>query len=223
MKVELVAVGLNRQDGCRHRVRPQGVLEVLAEAAPGTAAELPQQLSIASKGGSQHFGNGPHELAVRNRFQYLAGDPLHKSCYPLGLTRWTEVAGLATESQQILLAAVRTTDAGKAVAIDATLEKAIDGLFHHRAQLTVVGFIKVRVGLLKLLPIAVQTLVERGVLGSARAVDSRRCSHRLLQRRSLKKCEIMGRGLPIALSLADLGELALVFVNSFADVELMSD
>ena len=99
----------------------------------------------------------------------------------------------------------------------ATLEKTIDGFFHHRAQLTVVGFIEVGVGLLKLLPIAVQALVERGVLGSARAVDSRRYSHRLLQRPSLKKCEIMGEGaLPIALILAHLGELALVFVNPFA-------
>ena len=190
VKVELVAVGLNRQDGCRHRVRPQGVLQVQVEASPGTAAELPQQLSIAPKGGSQHLGNGPHQLAVRNRFQHLPGDPFHKSCYPLGLTRWTKVAGLTTESQQILPGAIRTEDAGKAVAIDATLEKTIDGFFHHRAQLTVVGFIKVGVGLLKLLPIAVQTLVERGVLGTARAVDSRRYSHRLLQRPSLKKCEI---------------------------------
>ena len=39
-----------------------------------------------------------------------------------------------------------------------------------------------------------------GVLGPARAVDSRRYSHRLLQRPSLKKCEIMGGGLPIALN-----------------------
>ena len=91
-----------------------GVLQVQAEASPGTAAELPQQLSIASKGRSQHLRNGPHQLAVRNRFQHLAGDPFHKSGYPLGLTRWAEVASLATESQQILLGAVRTEDAGKA-------------------------------------------------------------------------------------------------------------
>ncbi len=108
------------------RRRPQGVLQVLAQASPGAAAELPQELSIASKGRSQYLGNGPYQLAVRNRLQHLAGDPFHKGGHPLGLARWTEVAGLTTKSQQILLAAVRTTDAGKAVAIDTTLEKTID-------------------------------------------------------------------------------------------------
>ena len=83
VKVELVAVGLNRQDGCGARARPQGVLQVQAEASPGTPAELPQKLLIASKGGSQHLGNGPYQLAVRNRLQHLAGDPFHKSCYLL--------------------------------------------------------------------------------------------------------------------------------------------
>ena len=38
VKVELVAVGLNRQDGGGHCVRAQGVLQIQAQASPGTAA-----------------------------------------------------------------------------------------------------------------------------------------------------------------------------------------
>jgi hypothetical protein len=97
MPVELVAVGLDGEDGRGHAVTAQGMSEVLAEASPSGTAEFPQKLSIASESGPKDFRDGPHQLPMWNLLEDLASNPLHKGRHSLGLTRRAEIASLAAE------------------------------------------------------------------------------------------------------------------------------
>ena len=160
MPVELVAVRLDGEDGRGHAVTAQGMSEVLAEASPSSTAEFPQKLSIASESGPKDFRDGPHQLPMRNLLEDLASDPLHKGRHSLGLTRRAEIASLAAEGQQVLLATLRTADAGEAVAEDPAFRKTINRLVHHRAQGAIVSFIEIAVTLLELFPVVLQALVK---------------------------------------------------------------
>ena len=160
MPVELVAVGLDGEDGRGHAVTAQGMSEVLAEASPSGTAEFPQKLSIASESGPKDFRDGPHQLPMRNLLEDLASNPLHKGRHSLGLTRRAEITSLAAEGQQVFLATLRTADAGEAVAEHPAFRETINRLVHHRAQGAIVSFIEIAVTLLELFPVVLQALVK---------------------------------------------------------------
>ncbi len=56
------------------------------------------------------------------------------------------------------------------MAQEAALQEALTGLLHHRALGSILGFIEIRVTLLELVPIVLQTLEKRGALRMARPV-----------------------------------------------------
>ncbi len=62
---------------------------------------------------------------------------------------------------------LRTLEASKTVAQEAALQEALNGLLHHRAQGSVLGFIEIGVTLLELVPIVLQTLEKGGALRMA--------------------------------------------------------
>ena len=172
MPVELIAIGLDGDDSTRSRcrIRPAG-LSVIFERPPSAARQLPQQSPIAAEGGTQDPGNRPHELAVIHRFENLFGHPLDEGRYSLGLAGRTEVARLAGKSEQVLFVTAPTTDAGKAVAQDSALEKAFHGLLDYRTKGPVILLVQGSVGLLELLPVMFQALVEGALWGVPLAVD----------------------------------------------------
>ena len=97
-------------------------------------------------------------------------------------TLWPEISGLAGKGRPILFAAVAAADASKAVTEDSTLEKALDLLLNDRTNGAVVFLIEGTVALLELLPVMVQTLIERTFPRTTWPVDRRSCHH--LQRTS---------------------------------------
>ena len=62
-------------------------------------------------------------ICTQPSVQDLASDPLHKSRHLLDLTGRAEIASLAAEGQQVLLATPLTADASEAVAEDPALRK----------------------------------------------------------------------------------------------------
>lgn len=85
MSIERVAIGLDRHHRPWNGAFAEHHLGVLAQANPGTATELAQQLTIFSKGRAQDAGNSPDVLAMIDRFQDCFGHPLDKSGHPLAL------------------------------------------------------------------------------------------------------------------------------------------
>ncbi len=69
MEIELVSVGLDGDDGpgSGGPVERLG-LGVVLQCLPGATGRLSEQPPIPPEGGTQDPGNGPHQLAVIDRF-----------------------------------------------------------------------------------------------------------------------------------------------------------
>jgi len=85
MRIEFVALGLDRYHRPWNGAFAERRLGRLAQADPGTATELAQQLTIFSKGRAQDAGNSPDVLAMIDRLQDCFGHPLDKSGHPLAI------------------------------------------------------------------------------------------------------------------------------------------
>jgi hypothetical protein len=134
VEVRQVPEGLHEQDqagpgaGQRLGVR-------VDEQSGSNAAQLTQPRPMPAEDGAQELRQGEHVLAMRDRLEDILLDPFAVEQHALLVVARAEVAGLAGECEQIVVAAGIAVDAGEAVmriaAFDETLDRA---RFHGAAK-----------------------------------------------------------------------------------------
>jgi hypothetical protein len=129
-------------------------------------------VSFPSKGRSENFGDGPDHLAVIDRFQYFHSHPFDKSRHPLSLTGGTKKSCFAGKRQQIFMMTGSAADPGKAVVIDAAVEKTFDRFFDHLSKWSILFFIEVGISFLEFRPVTFQTSIEGRVFGLPLSVSA---------------------------------------------------
>ena len=121
---------------------------------------------------AQDFRDAEDNVTMGNLFQNLSAHPFAKLHHSLLVAGGTEVSALAGEGQKIFMAALCTSDPGKAVAQNATVQIAVD----HGAQIGTVkpiGPLKaLLIDLFKVLEVILHTLIIARILGSARTVGT---------------------------------------------------
>ena len=91
----VVSPGLDSEDGPGNRAGTQAAGDVVAEAGPGAAAELSQELSVFAEGRTQDPRNRPHQLPVVHFLQHLLEGVFEEGRHLLGLATWTKTARFA--------------------------------------------------------------------------------------------------------------------------------
>ena len=114
MKDEVVSEGVDGGDGAKFalgqiELRPKDV----SEGLDGTMEEQAHQPPALAKDAAQHFGNGENHLSVRHLVTDVGSDPLAGGSHASLMARGAEVAGLAGEGEQALVAAVGAFEAGE--------------------------------------------------------------------------------------------------------------
>jgi len=99
---------------------------------PCAAAETREKFSVVKKIPAQDFGDAENEMPVRNFLEDIHAEPLSEFHHALLMAGRAEMAPFAGEGQQILVATVITSDAGKAVFQIAAVEVTADHLFDIR-------------------------------------------------------------------------------------------
>ena len=172
VKVEVVAEGLHGGDGGD---LPVGQIEALshpvAEAVGGGVEEMVEELAALAEDASQGLGHGEDELSVGHVEAEDAGDPVAGLADFALVAARAEVAGLAGEGEEPLVAAVGTLqprEPGGEVA--AAVELADDG-YGVEAERAVDGAVAAFVTGHEIAPGAVDDLPERRGAGTTGTVD----------------------------------------------------
>ena len=100
--------------------------EGVAEGGCGGIEEKMEEVAAFAEDAAQHSGNGEHELAVRDGMADGVGDPCAGTEGAALVAGGAEVAGLAGEGEEVLVAAVGTEESGEAGGEVAAAEKVFD-------------------------------------------------------------------------------------------------
>ena len=135
MKDEVVSEGVDGGDGAKFalgqiELRPKDV----SEGLDGTMEEQAHQPPALAKDAPQHFGNGENHLSVRDLMADVGSDPLAGGAHASLMARGAEVAGLAGEGEQALVAAVGAFEAGESGGKIAASHKGLHGPLGTRIQ-----------------------------------------------------------------------------------------
>ncbi len=119
----------------------------------------------------QHLRDSEDNLAVRDIQQKLLPHPLSPLLTSLGMTRWTECAGLAGKKKKTLFPTVRASDAGKPAHRIATVEILLNNILDHGTQEAVLPLKPVLVFSEKLLEVMKKHPVEDGALRRSKTIN----------------------------------------------------
>jgi len=141
---------------------------------PGQAWELLKQVAVIAEEDAQAFGDGPHELVVGHVEADVFGDvEAKKKRAFLGATG-ADASLLAGKSDEELVAAVGTTNAGEAILEVAAFEELADGLVDHRPPVAALAGVAVGVDGAEIIKVFADQAVEVGFGGLSWAVDADR-------------------------------------------------
>ena len=187
MPLQLVAGGLDGDDGCAHHLLgwESGAVH-FGQGLPGAAAEPAEQCAVLSENRPQDLGDGEDHLAVRDRFQDSGTHPVDEAGHPLGGTRGAKAPGATGISQIAAAAAGIASQSSQTEVEKATLQETFYGAGDHLPQRAVGLLEQDLVTALELFPVVVQTLVERGLLRVSGTIDAACRLHTLLERPSRK-------------------------------------
>jgi len=175
MKDEVVAKGVNGSGSGDATVgQTEAYAESVSQAFRGGLEEGMEEVSAFAEDAAQHFWEGEDELAVRDLVAEVRGDPsagLASSALMAGVA---EVAGLAGECEEFLVAAIWAQEAGETCGEVATPEKGADGVDGILAERPHGGAVVDFVGGDEGVPCVVDDLPERGCAWPAWMVD---CGH----------------------------------------------
>jgi hypothetical protein len=174
MKDEVVAESLHGGDGCELAVREvETGPEPVAQALDGSAEEEVEEVASLAKDAAQGTRHGEDELPVGDLMADGVGDPVSGLADPALMAGGAEVAALAGESEELLMAAVGALEAGESGGEVAAAEEGLDGGDGGGAERTeglpVVFFV---VGE-KIVPAVLDELPEGRGAGAAGLVDGR--------------------------------------------------
>ena len=137
MEVYAVAESLDHGHHPRHKLKTCGCVEKYHKCSHRREAEIIEELSLETEEKTQHLGNGEDDLPVRDIQEKFLPHPFSPLLPALGMTRWTEPAGLAGKHQQALFPAAGTPDADKAAHRVAAVQILLDHILDHRAEVSV--------------------------------------------------------------------------------------
>ena len=177
--VQEFAEGLDRGDHAGHHVvAAEQASDFGLEARPGARAELAQQLAIEAGVQPQTFGDGQHDLPVRDGSTDLFGHVDGGQQGAFLVAGGAGAALLAGKGHEHLVVAVRAADAGEALVQVAALEKGRHGALDDRPPEAVLGRKPLVVDLLEGLEMLVQQPPQVGGLRIAGAVQRQRLDTR---------------------------------------------
>jgi hypothetical protein len=148
------------------------LLDKHPQGLPSTTTQFRKERTIIKKITPEDLGDAEDKMTMGNLFQNLSAHPFAKLNHSLLVAGGTEVSALAREGQKIFMAALCTSDSGKAVAQNATVQIAVD----HGPQIGTVkpiGPLKALfIDLFKVLEMILNTLVIGRILRPARTVGA---------------------------------------------------
>lgn len=128
MENQVVAKGM---DGCHGTDAAVGKIESCAEAilegGCGRMEEMGEEVASFSKNPAQDSGNREDKLPVRHIVADACGDPSAGTADTTLVAGGAEVAALAGEGEELLVAAVGTMETGEAGSEVAAAEEGLDG------------------------------------------------------------------------------------------------
>jgi hypothetical protein len=174
MEDEVVAEGVDGGNGTEFALgEVEAGAEVVAETLGGGAEEDGEMGSAFAKDAAQDLGDGEDELAVGDFVADGSGDPVAGGTDAPLVAGRADVAGLAGEGEEALVAAVGALEAGEAGGEITAAQEGFDGgdgLGAERAErLAVAGFVLGE----EVVPAVVDELPEGRGAGAARLVDGR--------------------------------------------------
>ena len=148
------------------------LLEKYPQGLPSATTQFRKQRTVVEEVTAQDFRDAEDNVTMGNLFQNLSAHPFAKLNHSLLVAGGTEVSALAREGQKIFMAALCTSDSGKAVAQNATVQIAVD----HGPQIGTVkpiGPLKaLLIDLFKVLEMILHTPVIGRILRPARTVGA---------------------------------------------------
>jgi hypothetical protein len=143
-----------------HAILPRSpTFEIHLESLPGATAQLGKQVSVIKEIPAEDLGDTEDKMSMGHRLDHFLAEPLTELHHPFLVARWTEVAPLARERQEILMAAIPALDPGKAVVEIATVKVPIDDLSHIWAEKAMLPLKPVFINLLKGIKVVFYALV----------------------------------------------------------------
>jgi hypothetical protein len=112
-----------------------------------------------------------------NRLNHFLAQPFTKYHHALLMTRRAEMPALARKCQQIFMAAVTASDAGKTVTQVTTIQVTLDYPTDIRAKKSILALKALYVNLLKWFKVVFNTLKIRRILRIARLVNTGTIRH----------------------------------------------
>jgi len=162
--------------------------EVIAQAIGGGLEDMGEESAALAEDAAQDFGDGEDELAVRDGVADMGGYPFGGLTGAALVTGGADVAGLAAEGEEALVAAVGAVVAGESGGEVATAVIGLDGGDGLRAEGTHGRAVMPLVTGEEVIPGVVNDLPERGGARAAGLVDGRHdCSLEQLWRRKVSR------------------------------------
>jgi len=128
MEDEVIAEGVDGSGSGDATVRQtEAGAEGVAQGFGGGLEKEVEEVAALAEDAAQHFREGEDELAVRNVVADGGGDPTAGLSDAALVACGAEVAGLAGEGEELLMAAIGAMEAGKAGSEIAAAEKGADG------------------------------------------------------------------------------------------------
>ena len=121
-----VAKGLDGNDGAGDCILLwDNGLEKQSQRVPPTATQVGEEFSVIEEIPPEDLWYAKNEMTVWYSLEHFFTEPFPEFHHPFLVTRWTEMAALAGECQEILVPAVSTFDPREAIMKDATIKIAI--------------------------------------------------------------------------------------------------
>ena len=118
---------LDRNDRSRRPIPLwKHLLEKHPQTFPRARTQFRKKRTIIKKITAEDLGDAEDKMTMGDLFQNLSAHPFAKLNHSLLVAGRTEVSALAGEGQKIFMAAVCTSDPGKAVAQNATVQITVD-------------------------------------------------------------------------------------------------
>ena len=130
-----------------------------------------EKLATLVEDAAQHAGDGEHELAVRDPAADVVGDPVAGGQGPTLVAGRAEVAALAGEGEELLVAAAGAVEAGEALGQVAAAQEGLDDRHGGGVERAVARPVSFLVSREEIGPAVVDSLPERRGARAAGLVD----------------------------------------------------
>ena len=113
---EKIAKRLHGDDGAGDGIVFRNrILEKNLQGFPCATAQIGKKLPVIQKVTAEDFRDAEYEMTVRDLFEDIHAEPFPEFHHAFLMAGWAKVAALTRKCQQIFVAAVFASDAGKAV------------------------------------------------------------------------------------------------------------